>query len=110
MQFVTFLPKQFNDGSRVKKSLRASVLDEAWRAFGGFTLEGPVTGAWVDTDDGKLYLDQSERLTIHCENHRLAEAEAFVRRSGRALRQKAMYFEVRYLDGVRILYISDADD
>jgi hypothetical protein len=35
----------------------------------------------------------------------LAEAEEAVRRIGRQLGQKAMYFEVRYYDGIRFLRI-----
>jgi hypothetical protein len=45
------------------------------------------------------------KVSIECERHRLEEAIKAVRRIGRKLGQRAMYFEVFGYDGVQILWI-----
>jgi hypothetical protein len=45
------------------------------------------------------------KMSIECDRDRLQEAIQAVRRVGRKLDQKAMYFEVAGSDGVQILRI-----
>ena len=45
------------------------------------------------------------KVSIECDRDRLQEALRAVRRLGRKLDQKAMYFEVNGYDGVQILRI-----
>lgn len=105
MQFATLLPTAYNDGRKVPKREIKVILDEAVKLFGGYTLSEPMRGAWQD-DAGKVYTDSSHKLTVVCDNSKLAEAEAFVLRAGVRLKQEAMLFEVRDFDGVRILNVT----
>ncbi len=68
------------------------------------TNEGKVTGRWIDAD-GTECADVCVKVSIECERDRLPEALRAVRRVGRKLGQRAMYFEVSGYDGVQILRI-----
>ncbi len=63
-----------------------------------------MDGHWVD-EEGKHYHDRGIKVTVACPRERLEEAKEVVRAIGKQLGQKAMYFEVRYYDGVQILKI-----
>lgn len=102
MVFITRIPTHLNDGSPVTKTAMDAVLKRVWTTFGGYTLEGPAEGAWVD-DSGKLYSETSYRLEVFCDRERLHEAKALVIEIGRELGQLAMYFEVRHCDGVELI-------
>jgi hypothetical protein len=69
------------------------------------TLDGPVTGHWID-DDGQEFSDVCLKISIECDRGRLGEAMRAVRRVGRRLAQRAMYFEVDGYDGVQFLRCS----
>jgi hypothetical protein len=104
MKFTMLIPTTWNDGSAIDPALLGRLIDKLWRPFGGMTEEGFVTGHWVD-DDGAEFLDVCVKISIECERSRLHEAVRLVRRLGRRLRQRAMYFEVTGYDGVQILKI-----
>ena len=104
MQFTTLIPTRHNDGSAVKPSVLARLIDGLWRPFGGMTNDGLVTGYWID-DDGKQFTDVCVKVSIECDRHCLNQAINAVRRIGRKLQQRAMYFEVSGYDGVQILRI-----
>jgi hypothetical protein len=105
--FITLVPTRRNDGSAVRKRELDAVLDLFWQRFGGATIERGIEGHWVDMANGRHYHEQSVRVTVNCPAERLAEAEALVLEIGRQLGQKAMYFDVRYYDGVRILRVPE---
>jgi hypothetical protein len=107
VKFTTLIPTHWNDGTSVRASQLSRIIDEVWRPFKGMTKEGPVTGYWID-DDGTHYSDESIKLSVECPRERLNEAIRFVRRAGRKLRQKAMYFEVTGYDGVQFLRVESA--
>jgi hypothetical protein len=92
-----------NDGTAVKPSVLACLIDSLWRPFGGMTNEGLVTGRWLD--EGTEFQDTCVKVSIECDRSRLVEAMKAVRQIGRKLRQQAMYFEVSGHDGVQILRI-----
>src|SRR5205085_966588 len=100
-------PKRRNDGSSVSRKEMTAILVALRVQFGGLTVEGEVEGQWLDETDGKVYCDRSVKVTVACDRSRLPEAEEAVREIGRRLGQKAMYFEVRYADGVTFLRIED---
>ncbi len=104
MKFITLIPTTGNDGTPVKPSVLHRVLDSLWRPFRGMTKEGYVTGHWID-DDGTEFTDVCLKVFIECDRSRLFEAIRAVRRVGRRLGQRAMYFEVAGYDGVQILPI-----
>jgi hypothetical protein len=79
-------------------------VDALWRPFRGVTKEGYVTRHWID-EDGTEFTDVCLKLFIECDRDRLFEAIKAVRRVGRRLGQRAMYFEVAGYDGVQILRI-----
>jgi hypothetical protein len=104
MKFTTLIPTTRNDGTAIKPAVPNRVIDALWRPFEGMTEEGSVTGHWID-DDGTEFTDVCLRVSIECDRSRLQEAIRAVRRVGRRLRQRAMYFEVVGYDGVQILRI-----
>jgi hypothetical protein len=104
MKFTTLIPTTWNDGTEVKASVLSRLIDRLWRPFRGMTEEGWVTGHWID-EGGMEFTDVCIKVSIECERNRLPEAILAVRRIGRKLKQKAMYFEVTGYDGVQILRI-----
>lgn len=104
MQWITRIPTHGNDGDPIPPTVRQSILNDVRNAFGGFSLDGPGQGAWED-DEGRVYEEASWVLTVICERGQYAEARDMVREIGRRLDQFAMYFEVRYMDGVEIIDI-----
>src|SRR5437867_3780339 len=104
MKFVTLVPTKRNDGTNVNPSVLARVINSLWQPFGGMTNEGLVTGHWID-EDRTHYTDVCVKVAIECTRERLQEAIRAVKRIGRKLHQRAMYFEVSGYDGVQILRI-----
>src|SRR5262249_35123426 len=103
VKFTTLIPTTWNDGTAVKPSVPARLIDSLWRPLGGMTNEGLVTGHWLD--EGVEFQDVCVKVSIECDRDHLAEAIRAVRRIGRKLKQRAMYFEVSGYDGVQILRI-----
>ena len=104
MKFTTLIPTTDNNGVPFKPSLLERLVNALWKPFAGVTEEGPVTGHWVD-DDGTAFHDTCRKISIECERSRLSEAIRSVKRVGRKLGQRAIYFEVSGYDGVQILRI-----
>ena len=102
MKFTTLIPTSWNDGMPVDKKLLDRLIEDLFRPYHGMTDEGEVSGRWVD-DDGTIYADRSIKISIECDRSRLQEAIKGVRRIGRRLKQRAMYFEVSGYDGVQFL-------
>jgi hypothetical protein len=105
MKFITLVPTTRNDGTALTPSEQAQLLDDLWRPFGGMTNEGLVTGHWIDPASGTHYEDVCVKVAIECDRSRLDEALQAVKRIGKTLGQRAMYFEVTGYDGVQILAI-----
>src|SRR5262249_17948257 len=105
MIFTTIVPKYRNDKTKVPRTEINDILKRLVDQFKGLTYEGDTIGEWIDPEDGRLYRDKGIKVTVACDRERLAEAEEAVKHIGRRLGQKAMYFEVRYYDGVRFLRI-----
>ena len=104
MLFITRIPTHRNDGSEITTEERTALLREVSNIFGGFSLDGPGQGSWVD-EDGRVYDEASYRLEVMCDRADYAKARESVIELGRQLDQLAMIFEVRYLDGVEIIDI-----
>jgi hypothetical protein len=104
VKFTTLIPTTWNDGTAIKPSVLNRLIDGLWRPFSGMTNEGLVLGCWID-DGGTEYRDTCVKIVIDCDRSRLPEAMKAVRRIGRRLKQKAMYFEVSGYDGVQVLRI-----
>jgi hypothetical protein len=104
MKFTTLIPTTRNDGTPVEPSVLERLTDSLWRPFRGVTKEGNVTGYWID-DDGTEFTDVCVKISIECDRSRLGDAMRAVKRVGRKLGQRAMYFEVTGYDGVQILRI-----
>ena len=102
MKFTTLIPTTWNDGTPINSAVLERVLDALWRPFRAMTKDGYVTGHWID-EDGTEFTDLCVKLSIDCDRTRLQEAMRAVRRVGRQLNQRAMYFEVAGYDGVQIL-------
>ncbi|MBI1904465.1 MAG: hypothetical protein HYS13_25495 [Planctomycetia bacterium] len=105
MKFTTLIPLTRNDGSRVRRSELSALVESLWRPFGGMTEEGHVTGHWIAPPDGTHFQDTCLKVSIETDRERLPDAIAAVKRIGRALGQRAMYFEVSGYDGVQFLRI-----
>lgn len=105
MRFTTIIPIRRNSGSKVSQAELQGIYDRLTARFGGMTQEGRTRGQWIDPKDGRLYRDEGWKVSVVCDNEQLADAESVVRKIGKQLGQKAMYFEVRDFDGVRFLQI-----
>ena len=103
MKVTTLIPTKRNDGTPVSNAEMNEITDEIWSQFGGLTIEGTTRGVWVDGDD--VYDDECLKVVIDCDNSRYSEVENLVRKIGKRLDQKAMWLEVQYFDGTRILPI-----
>jgi hypothetical protein len=106
MKFTTLIPATRNDGTEVEARVLSRLIDRLWRPFRGMTEEGWVLGHWID-DEGTEFTDVCIKISIECDRDRLQEAIQAVRRIGRKLEQKAMYFEITGYDGVQILRIGN---
>jgi hypothetical protein len=104
MKFTTLIPTTRNDGTPLRPAALQRLIASLWRPFRGGTVEGPVQGHWIDDDDTEFH-DVCVKVSIDCDRARLGEAIRAVRRLGRKLAQRAMYFEVAGYDGVQILRI-----
>ena len=102
MKFTTLVPTTWNDGTPVDPALLQRLIENLYSPFGGMSEEGKVTGHWVD-EDGTRFTDLNVKVSIECDRDRLQEAIKGVRRVGRRLKQRAMYFEVFGYDGVQFL-------
>ena len=91
---ITRIPTHRNDGSKISRRERRSILTLVRDTFGGYTLEGPFEGAWV-ADDGRAYEETSYRLEVLVQPERVSEARELFTRMGKQLGQRAIYFEVR---------------
>ena len=105
MKFTTLIPMRFNDGREVLQMQMNRIIDELTLQFNGCSDEGVTKGQWLDPKDSQLYRDESRRISVVCDNHRLWEAQQAVVKIGKELEQRAMYFEVRDYDGVQLLEI-----
>lgn len=105
MVFATIIPTSLNDGSPVSPAELSQITRTLWERFGGATMEGQVEGHWVDEQTGQHYQDTGIKVSVATSRERLGEAIETVKEIGRQLDQKAMFFEVRYYDGVQILRI-----
>jgi hypothetical protein len=101
VKFTTLIPTTRNDGTAVKPSALARLIDSLWRPFGGMTNEGLVTGHRIDAD-GTKFQDVCVKVAVECHRDRLPKALKAVRQIGRNLGQRAMYFEASGYDGVQI--------
>lgn len=106
MIFITRIPTHRNDATQISTAERQEILTDVVQKFGGFSLDGPGEGAWA-ADDGTVYGESSYVLTVECDRERYQEARNMVIAIGKRLSQLAMYFEVRYFDGVEIIAIID---
>jgi hypothetical protein len=105
MKFTTLIPTRLNDGKPVPRRQLRRFMDELTAIFGGCSDEGRTKGQWIDPADATRYQDETIRVSVVCERFMLDEARSAVIRIGKALQQRAMYFEVRDYDGVQILEI-----
>ncbi len=94
MLVVTRIPTHRNDGSKISRRDRRSLLNLVRDTFGGYTLEGPYEGSWV-ADDGRVYEETSYRLEVLVAAERVSEARQLFTRMGKQFGQRAIYFEVR---------------
>ena len=63
MLVVTRIPTRRNDGSKISRRERRTILTLVRNTFGGHTWAGPFEGAWVG-DDGRVYEGTSYRLEV----------------------------------------------
>lgn len=95
MVFTTLIPTRLNDGQPVPQATIDAIVKRLWKRFGGCTIDGLVTGHWIDPATRKHVRDVSLKVTIACDSGRIKEAMTAVIAIGRRLQQCEMYFEVR---------------
>ena len=109
MIFITRIPTHRNDATLVSAAELEDIKRQVWEAFGGLSIDGPGSGVWI-ADDGTIYEENSYMLQVHCDRSQYQEARELIISIGRQLGQRAMYFEVRYFDGVEIIDIPDINE
>lgn len=105
MTFITLIPMADNDGIRFPHTVIDEIMEDLISAFGGVTVLGRVRGAWVDSEDGRVYRDVSTRVMVVCDDNDLEKARKAVVEIGRKLRQIEMYFEVRLGGDVEMIRV-----
>ena len=103
MKCTTLIPMNGNDGKPVAEEVTEEVLAMVWEKFPDTTIDGQTQGRWEH--EGTVYQDNCFKLVIACHNDRLFEVLELVKKIGKRLGQKAMYLEIQYYDGVRIISI-----
>lgn len=76
MKFITLIPTNRNDGSSVGKRELKAIIQRFYETFGGATVEGPLTGHWVEGN--QAYHDQHLKVSVDCQNSQLDEARDMV--------------------------------
>ena len=105
MEVVTLIPTELNDGTPVSQKQLKGYLDQFAIRFGGCTCDGQVEEIWIDPKSGHRFDDTNVRVRVACEKSQLTDIREAVIQIGRELKQKVMYFEINYCDGIEILVI-----
>src|SRR5438046_1821565 len=71
---VILIPLTYNDGAKVPRRIFHSIRDEVLAAFGGWTVEGTVKGAYR-MRSGEKIVEDLERVSIMLPESRLADLE-----------------------------------
>ena len=100
---VTLIPLTRNDGRPVPEVEQEAILGRLIATFGKLTIEGTVTGVWLDTESKKTYRDQSLKIVLGCSWDRVGELQTMLREIGKQLGQKEMYVELRSGTGIHTL-------
>lgn len=91
------VPVCYNDGTKVPKATFRALLDELYRAFGGWTNEGLVEGAYRMAS-GRRQVDKLSRVAVVLKRSELPVLRAIVKRWCLELEQEAMYLEYGELE------------
>ena len=89
---VFLLPIRDNDGRPLGIEIGAAI-DEVFEAFGGWTFEGTVSGAFRMAD-GTQKRDECAKYTVVLDGRRLRALERILRRFKTKTLQEAIYLEI----------------
>lgn len=103
MKITVLIPTTRNDGSAVSETEQDGIVRLFWTNFGAASVDGRVSGYWVN--DGTLYLDDSLKLFVVCDESQLDACLTIVKAVGKQLGQLAMYVEIDRHTDVRIIDI-----
>jgi len=105
MKFEFLVPTTLNDGTAVPESFFQGLADELAFLCGGSSQDGAsVKGIWFG-ESGQRFADQCLRFFVAADRSMLTDLMDIVRRTGRQLKQEAMFVEVTGFDGPQILKI-----
>lgn len=96
-----FLPLRDNDGRELSEEIEA-VRDALFVAFGGWTFQGYVQGAFLMSDETRA-IDVSASYFVVLEEKRLPELEKILRHFRSRTLQEAIYLEVHRDVDVRFI-------
>jgi hypothetical protein len=88
------LPLSFNDGSLVPKEVLATIQDEIYVEFRGWTIVGEVEGAYQMQQAGAKRVERLLQVWVIVEEAELSTLKEMVGQFGSRLGQEVMYFEV----------------
>jgi hypothetical protein len=88
------LPLSFNDGSLVPKDALATMQDEIFLAFRGWTIVGEVEGAYQMQQTGAKRVERLLHVWVIVEEDELPRLKGLIAQFGSMLGQESMYFEV----------------
>jgi hypothetical protein len=90
-QYAVLLPRRFNNGERVPKTLLLKTYSELLERFGAYSVEqAPVRGFW--TYEGTTYHDVLQRVVIVDSDDEAAEA--FFREYKEVLKERFQQLEI----------------
>jgi hypothetical protein len=64
MIYQMMLPTHYNNGEKIPDTLLRELLLEVARVHGGYTLDAPSEGFYIDPETGKHYAESVRRLTV----------------------------------------------
>jgi hypothetical protein len=87
------IPVTFNDGTKVPVEVLEAIEEQLLVAFGGWTSEGTVRGAYR-MQSGQERVERLRKLSVIVEESQVAVLETMVARWGAILGQEAMLLKV----------------
>ena len=89
---VFLLPLTYNDGTRIPDETLDGMLDEVYHAFGGWTLEGEVRGAYR-MQSGERQVEKLLRVAVVLSRSSMPILRKMIGRWCSRLGQEAIYLE-----------------
>lgn len=92
IKYLLLLPVRYNDGRSVAQETMDRILDELFELADGYSVAGPVKGAYK-MRDGLKQEDESLQVWVAVAEEDVSELRTLVAKIGKELGQETMYLE-----------------